>query len=69
MNGAHGEGSLYVANLILINHLAVELRDTIKNQDSSTFRKHFGALKMVPNQAAPKSFKLRVFKTTVNRIQ
>lgn len=56
MHGAHGEDSLGVANPSLTIHLAVELRDTVKNQDSGTFQKTLlGFLKMVPNQEAPKA--------------
>lgn len=53
LSGAHGEDGLGMAKSLL-NHLAVELRDTIKNQDSGAFRKHFWAFK---NGTKSRSFK------------
>lgn len=54
LRGAPGEDGLGMANLSLINHLAVELRDTIKNQGSGAFRKHFWAFN---NGTKSRSFK------------
>lgn len=54
LSGAHGEDGLSMANPSLLNHLAVELRDTIKNQDSGAFKKHFWAFK---NGTKSRSFK------------